>query len=208
MSHFNLPGANKFGTVGRPLPWVTSKLSGEGEILIQSDCLMKGYFKEPEKTAEMFTEDGFLRTGDIGEFDHDGYLSITGRIKDQFKTDKGKYISPAPIELELLKNGDIDQVCIVGTGIPQPIALVVVSELGKQKSKGELDKSLLATVNELNPSLEAFEKIAKVIIMEEDWTVDNGLLTPTLKVKRNRVEGIHKDQYGPWFESSDKVVYE
>ncbi|MFT4856967.1 MAG: long-chain acyl-CoA synthetase, partial [Planctomycetota bacterium] len=165
LSHFNLPDANKFGTVGRPLPGVISKLSEEGEILIKSDCLMVGYFKEPEKTAEMFTEDGFLRTGDIGEFDHDGYLSITGRIKDQFKTDKGKYISPAPIELEFLKNGDIDQVCIVGTGIPQPIALVVVSELGKSKSKAILEQSLMGTVNELNPRLESFEKIAKVIIM-------------------------------------------
>ena len=208
LSHFNLPGANKFGTVGRPLPGVISKLSEEGEILIKSDCLMVGYFKEPEKTAEMFTDDGFLRTGDIGEFDHDGYLSITGRIKDQFKTDKGKYISPAPIELELLKNGDIDQVCIVGTGIPQPIALVVVSELGKSKSKAILEQSLMGTVNELNPRLESFEKIAKVIIMVEDWSVDNGLLTPTLKVKRNRVEAIHKDRYGQWFDSKEKVVYE
>lgn len=208
LSHFNLPGSNKFGTVGRPLPGVLSKLSGEGEILIKSDCLMKGYYKEPEKTAEMFTEDGFLKTGDIGEFDHDGYLSITGRIKDQFKTDKGKYISPAPIELELLKNGDIDQVCIVGTGIPQPIALVVVSELGKSKSKAILEKSLMGTIGELNPKLENYEKIAKVIIMEEDWSVDNGLLTPTLKVKRNRVEGIHKDRYGQWFESKNDVVYE
>lgn len=208
LSHFNLPGANKFGTVGKPLPGVNGKLSAEGEILIKSECLMKGYYKEPEKTAEMFTEDGFLRTGDIGEYDHDGYLTITGRIKDQFKTDKGKYISPAPIELELLKNGDIDQVCIVGTGIPQPIALVVVSELGKQKSKVDLERSLLGTVNELNPSLDNYEKVAKLIIMKEDWTVDNGLLTPTLKVKRNRVEGIHTDLYGQWFSSPDKVVYE
>jgi long-chain acyl-CoA synthetase len=208
LSHFNLPGTNKFGTVGRPLPGVTSKLSGEGEILIKNDCLMKGYYKEPEKTAEMFTEDGFLRTGDIGEFDHDGYLSITGRIKDQFKTDKGKYISPAPIELEMLKNGDIDQVCIVGTGIPQPIALVVISESGKAKSKAELEHSLISTVKELNFHHESYEKIEKVILMKEDWTVDNGLLTPTLKVKRNRVEAIHKDKYGEWFETSTNVVYE
>jgi len=208
LSHFNLPGANKFGTVGKPLPGVTSKLSEEGEILIKNDCLMKGYYKEAEKTAEMFTDDGFLKTGDIGEFDHDGFLSITGRVKDQFKTDKGKYISPAPIELELLKNGDIDQVCVVGTGIPQPIALIVVSELGKPKSKAELEESLQNTINGLNPSLEKFEKIAKAIIMKEDWSVDNGLLTPTLKVKRNRVEAIHMEMYAQWFESSDKVVYE
>lgn len=208
LSHFNLPGANKFGTVGRPLPGVTSKLSDEGEILIGSNCLMKGYYKEPEKTADMFTEDGFLRTGDIGEFDHDGFLTITGRIKDQFKTDKGKYISPAPIELELLKNTDIDQVCIVGTGIPQPIALIVLSELGKAKSQGELGDSVMATINELNPSLEKFEKIAKAIIMKEDWTVDNGLLTPTLKVKRNRVEANHMSMYQEWFELKEMVFFE
>ncbi|OEK04307.1 AMP-binding protein [Roseivirga misakiensis] len=208
LSHFNLPNANKYGTVGRPLPGVTSKLSEEGEILIQSNCLMKGYYKEPEKTAEMFTEDGFLKTGDIGEFDHDGFLSITGRIKDQFKTDKGKYISPAPIELELLKNLNIDQICVVGTGIPQPIALVVLSELGKQLSEDELKQSISETVKKLNPSLEKYERIAKSVIMKEDWTVDNGLLTPTLKVKRNRVEAIHMGMYAEWFDAKEDVFRE
>ena len=138
LSHFNLLGHNKFGTVGKPLPGVTSKLSEEDEILIKSNCLMKGYFKNPKKTAEMFTEDGFLRTGDIGEYDHDGYLKITGRLKDQFKTDKGKYISPAPLELAMSKNNDIEQVCIVGTGIPQPIALIVPSEVGESSPKKNL----------------------------------------------------------------------
>lgn len=208
LSHFNLPGASKFGTVGRPLPGVISKLSDEGEILIGSNCLMKGYFKEAEKTAEMFTKDGFLRTGDIGEFDHDGFLSITGRIKDQFKTDKGKYISPAPIELELLKNTDIDQVCIVGTGIPQPIALIILSELGKAKTQAGLNQSVMDAIKALNPSLENYEKITKAIIMKEDWTVDNGLLTPTLKVKRNRVEANHTSMYQEWFELKDMVIYE
>lgn len=208
LSHFNLPGQNKFGTVGKPLPGVTAKLSGEGEILIKSNCLMQGYYKEPEKTAEMFTEDGFLKTGDIGEFDHDGYLSITGRVKDQFKTDKGKYISPAPIELEILKNTDIEQICIVGTGIPQPIALIVPSEAAQKKAKEALDQSIWSTVQEINPALESYEKIAKVVIMKEVWSVDNGLMTPTLKVKRNRVESIHMPMYPKWFEREEKVVYE
>ncbi len=208
LSHFNLPNQNKFGTVGKPLPGVTAKLSEEEEILIKSNCLMKGYYKEPEKTADMFTEDGFLRTGDIGEFDHDGYLKITGRVKDQFKTDKGKYISPAPIELEMLKNNDIDQICIVGTGIPQPIALIIPSEIGKGKSKADFDKSIEATMSAINPSLEKHEKLSKAVVMKEEWTVDNGLMTPTLKVKRNRVEGIHMEMYPTWFESTDTVVYE
>jgi long-chain acyl-CoA synthetase len=208
LSHFNLPGKNRFGTVGQALPGVTGKLSDEDEILIKSNCLMKGYYKNPEKTAEMFTEDGFLRTGDIGEYDHDGYLKITGRLKDQFKTDKGKYISPAPIELALSKNNDIEQVCIVGTGIPQPIALIIASESGIAKSKEDFDASIWNSITEVNPSLEAYEKIAKAVIMKEHWSVDNGLMTPTLKVKRNRVEAIHMAMYPAWFEKEEKVVYE
>lgn len=208
LSHFNLPGANKLGTVGRPLPGVDSKLSPEGEILIKSNCLMKGYFKEPEKTAEMFTADGYLKTGDLGVFDHDGYLTITGRSKDQFKTDKGKYISPAPIELEISKNTDVEQICVVGTGIPQPLALIVPSESGRKKSPAELQKSLWQTISELNESLQSYEKIAKAVVMQEIWSVENGLMTPTLKVKRNRVENIHLEKYPEWFNHQERVVFE
>lgn len=208
LSHFNLPGQNKFGTVGLPLPGVEGKLSEEEEILIKSNCLMTGYFKNPEKTAEMFTEDGFLKTGDIGEYDHDGYLKITGRIKDQFKTDKGKYISPAPMELTLSKNTDLEHVCIVGTGIPQPIALIIASETGKAKSKEDFNSSVESTLKEANQHLESYEKIAKAVVMKEDWTVDNGLMTPTLKVKRNRVEAIHMPMYPQWFEHNETIVYE
>jgi len=207
-SHFNFPGRNKFGTVGKPLPGVETKLSSEGEILLKNKSLTIGYYKEKEKTAEIFTDDGFLKTGDIGEYDQDGYLTITGRIKDQFKTDKGKYISPAPIELELLKNTDIDQVCVVGTGIAQPITLIVPSESGKQKGKNELSQSIKDTLSTVNKQLQAYEKIEKAVIMKEEWSVDNGLLTPTLKVKRNRVEAIHSPMYQDWFAQADKVVFE
>ena len=168
---------------------------------------MKGYFKAPEMTAEVF-EDGYFKTGDIGEYDHEGYLTITGRVKDQFKTDKGKYISPTPIELQLSGNTDIEQICIVGTGIPQPIALVILSEIGKAKSKGDVSNSLIASVNKVNPSLEKHEKIEKVVIMKEDWTVDNGLTTPTLKVKRNAIEKIHQPFYKEWFNKDNKVIFE
>jgi long-chain acyl-CoA synthetase len=208
LSHYNLPGANRFGTVGKATNGVTSKLSAEGEILVKSDVLMIGYFKEPEKTKEMFTEDGFLKTGDIGEFDHDGYLSITGRVKDQFKTDKGKYIAPSPIELEYTKNTDIEQICLVGMGIPQPIALIVPSEIGRKKTKDELSASLLKTLRAINPTLESYEKVAKIIIMKEVWSVDNGLLTPTLKIKRNQVEKIHMHMYKEWFEMEGDVIFE
>ena len=208
ISHFNLPGNSKIGTVGKPLPNVLVKLSPEGEICIKNKCLMKGYYKAPEITAAVFDKYGFLKTGDIGEYDHDGFLTITGRVKDQFKTDKGKYISPAPIELQLSKNTDIEQICIVGTGIPQPIALITLSSLGKDKKKEELSKGLIETIDHINPTLEKHEKIEKIVIMKEDWNVDNGLTTPTLKVKRNSIEKIHQSMYKSWFETKNMVIFE
>ena len=207
-SHFNLPGQNRKGSVGKALKGCEGKLSADGEILLKANGTMVGYYKMKDKTDEVITKDGFLRTGDIGEYDHEGYLFITGRVKDQFKTDKGKYISPAPIELELLKNPDIEQVCVVGTGIPQPIALIVVSEEGKKKSKEKLSDSLIKSIKEINPTLEKYEKLEKAVIMKEDWTVENGLLTPTMKVKRNQIEKIHMSFYPDWFKHQDAVIFE
>ncbi len=208
ISHGSPPAISKIGSVGKPYYHTEAKLSAEGEILVKNQCLMKGYYKEPELTSQVFTEDGFLRTGDIGEYDHDGYLSITGRVKDQFKTDKGKYISPATIELKMAKNTDIEQICVVGAGIPQPIALVTLSELGKAKASTELSKGLWQTVVDINPLFEKHEKLEKVVVMKEDWNVDNGLTTPTLKVKRNAIEKIHQPYYKEWFDSGDKVIFE
>jgi len=204
LSHFNLPNNNVKGSVGKPLPGVIAKLNEAGEICIKSNCLMMGYYKMPEKTKESFDADGFLKTGDIGEYNHQ-YLFITGRIKDQFKTDKGKYIAPAPIELEFLKNDNIAQICIVGMGIPQPIALITLSENVK---KSTLENSLTETLQQINPTLQKHEKVKKIIIMSEDWTIDNGLLTPTLKTKRNQIEKIHQAKYGTWFKQKDTIIYE
>jgi long-chain acyl-CoA synthetase len=208
LSHFNLPEDNRIGTVGRAVKGVTAKLSSEGEICILNNCLMKGYYKNPEDTALAFDEDGYLKTGDIGEYDHQGFLTITGRVKDQFKTDKGKYISPAPIELELSKNPNIEQICIVGMGIPQPILLVVPTAEAKNKDRQELSQNLINMIKTINPTLEKHEKIEKAIIMSEEWTVANGLMTPTLKVKRNQVEKIHMPMYKKWFDSKEKVIFE
>lgn len=207
-SHFNMPGQNRMGTVGKALKSAKGKLSAEGEICIKNESLMKGYYKMPEKNAEVFDEEGYLRTGDIGEYDHEGYLTITGRVKDQFKTDKGKYISPAPIELALMKNPYVEQACVVGTGIPQPIALVITPIESKSKSKEEIAKSIVETIKEINPTLEKHEKIEKAVVMSEDWTVENGLLTPTMKVKRNQVEKIHSGFYTDWFSQKDNVIFE
>lgn len=208
ISHCNLPGRNKIGTVGKFTHGATAKLSDIGEICVKNNCLMLGYYKNIEETEKVFDNEGYLKTGDIGEYDHDGYLTITGRAKDQFKTDKGKYISPAPMELMLSKNTDIEQVCIVGMGIPQPIMLVIPSAIGKNKSTHELNESLLQSILEINPHLEKHEKIEKAVVMKEDWTVENGLMTPTLKIKRSQVEKIHMPMYRLWFDAEERILYE
>ena len=206
-AHFNRPGANKFGTVGKPMEGLKVKLSDEGELLVKSDCLMKGYFKEPELTAAMFDAEGYLKTGDTGVIDHEGFLTIVGRIKDQFKTDKGKYVSPAPIELELMQNTDIEQVCLVGMGVPQPIALTLLSASGQAKSKEALTDSLGASIQRVNARLESHERINAAVILQEEWTVENGLMTPSLKLKRNEIEKKHLTQYPRWYHQNSVVVW-
>jgi long-chain acyl-CoA synthetase len=198
----------RYGTVGQVMKSVDVKFSPEGEILTKHEALMMGYYKEPTMTAEVFTSDGYLKTGDMGSIDKDGYVTITGRVKDNFKTDKGKYVSPLPMELLLSKNHDIAQVCVVGMGIPQPIALVNLSEAGKTKSKEELTKSLYKSMSEVNNTVEDYERLKKAVIMKDDWTMANGLMTPTLKIKRNEVEKIHLPKYPMWYAMEGPVVWE
>lgn len=207
-SHFCGPKAHKFGTVGKALPGLQVKIAEDGEIRLKSEGNMKGYFKEQQMTSESFDEENYLKTGDMGEYDEDGFLKITGRVKDLFKTDKGKYISPAPIEMKLLSNNDVEHACIVGTGVPQPIALICLSDSGKKKTKEVLIKDLIACLDAINPSLEKFEKIEKIVIMKENWTITNNMITPSLKVKRNEIEKIHLPKYPVWYQKEGVVVWE
>ncbi len=207
-SHGNRPGMHKVGSVGITMPEVECKISDEGEILVKSDCTMLGYYKEPEKTKGAITKDKFLRTGDMGEIDEEGYLKITGRIKELFKTDKGKYVAPAPIELELSKNQHIAQICVVGSNLKQPMALVVLEE-NNELDKTILEQDLLQTLAEVNASLDNHERIAKFVIMHESWTVENNLITPTMKVKRNILEKKHEDDFLKWQSKKDmKIIWQ
>lgn len=197
----------KIGTVGQAWPDVDVKAE-DGEILIRHQGMMKGYFKDPDTTARVFTEDGFLRTGDQGVIDTWGFLTITGRLKDQFKTDKAKFIAPAPIELKLLSNPDIDQVCVVGTGLPQPIALVTLSSGGQEKPKELVENDMKITLDQVNQTLEKHEHLETVVILQESWSIENGLLTPSMKVKRNAVEKFFEPKYLEWFKRDGVVIWE
>jgi long-chain acyl-CoA synthetase len=206
-SHANYP-SNKIGTVGKAWHEAQVKISEEGEILIKHAAVMTGYYKDPVTTASVFTTDGFLKTGDQGSIDGEGFLTITGRVKDQFKTDKAKFIAPGPIELKLLANTDIEQVCVVGMGIPQPIALIVLSAQGNRKSKQEIATTLSEQISTVNSDLESYEQLEKAVIIKEPWTIENGLMTPSLKVKRNEIEKIFLSRYPQWYKQKDTVVWE
>ena len=206
-SHVTRNDAIKVGYVGQALPECDVKLSDVKEIMVKHEALMDGYYKEPKLTAETMT-DGWLHTGDEGYIDDEGFLKITGRVKDLFKTTKGKYVAPSPIELAIEENSDLDQVCVVGDGIPHPIVLLVISESGALKSKTELTDSILKTLDGVNPELDHHEQVKKGIVVKEAWTVENELLTPTMKIKRNPIEKIYHKNYETWYESNDRVIWE
>ena len=180
--------SDKVGTIGKAYDGVDIRISEEGEIQVKAPCVMLGYYLEPDKTAETMTEDGYLRTGDKGEIDHEGFVKITGRLKEIFKTSKGKYVVPAPIEAKIVENINVEQVCVTGGDLPQPVALMVLSAEASQLSRDELSASLSQTLERVNSTLESHMRMDNFIVLKDEWTIDNALLTPTLKVKRHVLE--------------------
>lgn len=180
-------GKVEAGTVSTALPGVEIVIAEDSEILIRTESNMLGYYKDEAKTKETINEDGFIHTGDLGELNN-GYLSIVGRKKDIFKTEKGKYVAPIPIESDFGENEYIEQMCLMGTQLVQPVLVVNLSEHAGSLDKSELENSLLNTLETVNQKLEAHAKVGAIIVAQQAWTTDSGELTPTLKVKRHVVE--------------------
>ena len=213
-SHANRPGRMKVGTVGEASPGVVHKIDPDtGELLVKSPGQMLGYYKDPEMTAEQMTADGFFKTGDMGEIDSEGFLRITGRVKDLFKTSKGKYVAPAPIENRLAHNAAIEVVCVAGFDLPQPVALMMLSEDAQKRmsddpaAKEILTKELAALRDEVNAGLPPHEHLDKIIVVADPWTMDNGLLTPTMKIKRAVIEKFYAPKIPDLVKQSGKVVW-
>lgn len=201
--------APKDGTVGRVYPGVEVKiLPGTGEILTRSDWNMEGYYKEPKMTAETIDEEGWIHTGDVGELDSEGYLKITGRVKEMYKTSKGEYVAPSQIEFGFADNKLIEQICVVGQRLPQPIALVVLSDMARTVEREAVTQSLAATLSDINPKLKSYERVQKIVIMKEAWTVDNNMLTPTLKTKRNIIEKNYDQMIEPWYDGKESIIWQ
>ncbi|WP_376696942.1 AMP-binding protein [Wenzhouxiangella sp. EGI_FJ10305] len=181
----------RFGTISRALPEAELKLSDEQELLIRCPCLMDGYYRADELSAESMTEDGFFRTGDRA-FIENGWVTITGRVKELFKTAKGKYVAPVPVESLLARNSWIEIACVLGSGMTQPVALVQLAEHAPDDQE-HVSRQLESDLDRLNQDLESHERLASLIVVSETWEVDNGLLTPTLKIKRDVIEAKYTD---------------
>jgi len=207
-SHVTLKNKIKIGFVGQPLPQCEVRLGEKNEIEIKHKALMTGYYKESDMTKEALTTDGFLKTGDEGYIDEEGFLKITGRIKDLFKTAKGKYVAPSPIEMKFAGNSDLEQVCVVGSGLPQPMALITLSEKGKKRKKDEINEGLKNTLQLINTVLDAHEKVYKILILQEEWTIENHLLTPSFKIKRNEIEKKYAAFYQEWYDNKNVVTWQ
>jgi long-chain acyl-CoA synthetase len=205
LTSINRKDTARFGTVGQSYPGVEMKLGKDNEVLVKSPASMVGYYKEPELTAQSF-EDGFLKTGDEGEIDKDGYLTITGRIKDQFKTSKGKYIAPAPIEKLLLESPYISQVCVVGSGMAHILALCVLPENISLLEKENIRKELKDFVQQVNEKQEFHERVAKLVFVAEEWTVANGFFTPTMKIRRKIIDNYYSEQYVGWLNAAEEII--
>ena len=213
VSHCTLPGRQRPGTVGLPFDGVESRLDpASGEIQMRSPGLMLGYYREDELTRETFTDDGWLHTGDKGEPDAEGNLRITGRVKDLFKTSKGKYVAPAPIEDRLATHSAIEACCVTGANLAQPLALVMLNAVAVQQAaspegRRALADSLAGHLKTVNETLDRHEQMDCLVLTTEPWTVDNELITPTFKVRRNSVEAVFGAHFERWTASGEAVVW-
>jgi long-chain acyl-CoA synthetase len=211
VSHFTLPGRDQSGTVGPPYEGVEQRIdAATGEVQMRSPALMLGYYKEPEKTREAMTADGWLRTGDKGTIDAQGNLRITGRVKDLFKTSKGKYVAPAPIEDKLVMHEAVEACVVTGANLGQPLGIVMlnaetIARIGDDSGRSALESSLAEHMKSINATLDPHEHLQCIVVSRTAWTVDNDMITPTFKVKRNRIEDLYARNYEAW-ESSGKAV--
>ena len=213
ITHVPWPGEVHAGYVGKGVDGVEMKLGPDSELLVKSPMNMLGYYKDPQGTRDAFTDDGFFRTGDLVHIDADGQIRIIGRVKEQFKTSKGKYVAPAPIESMFLSDPSVEACCIMGAGLPSPFAVLLVSEEARKRcadpeAQKDLELSLLERMQAINAELDPHERVSMIVIADGPWTVGNGIMTPTLKIKRAVLEGQYYGSVDEWRSQGSPVVWE
>jgi long-chain acyl-CoA synthetase len=190
---------------------VEQRIAADGEIQVKTPGMMMGYFKNEEATKETITEDGWLRTGDKGELDELGRLKITGRTKEIFKTSKGKYVAPAPIENQYISHPRIEMACVGGRGHEAANAIVLLGEDAKKEAegggKGVIEKELEELIKTVNSGLDEHERVQFIAVVNAVWEPENGFLTPTNKIKRARIEEEYAPLMDQWYNSKKKVIW-
>ncbi|HZQ53870.1 MAG TPA: AMP-binding protein [Bryobacteraceae bacterium] len=213
ITHTPEGGRSRPGYVGNRVPGVTTKIAENGEILVRSPMNMLCYYKDPERTQSAFTGDGFFRTGDQGEVDPDGWLKVTGRVKEQFKTAKGEYVAPCAIEKLMSAHPAIETCIVMGSGAPQPFAIAVLTAENQSlrntpAGRAELERSLKRHVDEINAQLELHERLGFLVIARDPWSVENGFVTPTLKVRRSKVESRYSRFVEEYTKNEHRITWE
>jgi long-chain acyl-CoA synthetase len=216
ITHVPLPGQARVGYVGNASPWALTRISADGEVQgevqIKGPMNMLGYYRNPDLTREVFTDDGYFRTGDRGVIDELGRLRLIGRLKEEFKTSKGKYVAPGQIEKLLAVSTLFESVAVFGSGMTAPFAMAVLTpplrkELSPANQRAEIESKLLAELDAVNAQLEHHEQLRFIVISEQPWTIDNELLTPTLKVRRAALEQRFSPRFAAWDTSQRKVIW-
>ena len=206
------PEKNEPGFCGIARTGVEARIAEDGELLIKSPGQMAGYYKRPDLDAECFTEDGFFRTGDLGELRADGQLRISGRKKELFKTGKGKYVAPAPIENLLNVHPLVELSMVSGVGQSAPYALLVLAEEQRHRReepafRQQVEAELAELLEATNVQLVAHERLRMLVVAKQPWTIENGCLTPTMKLKRNAIEAEAAGQVDSWYARSGPIIW-
>ena len=210
ITHTAPGGQSRPGFVGSGAPGVETRIAENSEVLIKSPMSMIGYYGDPEATRDTFTADGFIRTGDLGVLE-EGWLKINGRIKEQFKTSKGKYVSPSAIEMMLGAHGAVETCLVMGSGLPAPIAIAVLSNEAQQlaataSGREELERSLEKLLNSTNAELAPHERLGFLVLVNSKWTIERGFITPTLKVKRPVLEHYYSPFIAEWTSLKKRII--
>ncbi len=211
-SHTATPRFSEPGYVGIANPGVQARISPEGEILVKSPGQLVGYYKRPDLDAESFTEDGFFRTGDLGSLAADGQLKITGRMKELFKTSKGKYVAPAPIENRINNHPLVEMSLVGGASHEAAFAMVVLAEDIRPRQKdaavrAEVKSALTTLLAEVNSQVADYEKLKFIVVADQPWQIENGMLTPTMKIKRTNIEKAIEPQLDAWYAANQPVQW-
>jgi long-chain acyl-CoA synthetase len=213
ITHLAKTNTARAGYVGAALDGVETRITPEGELLIRSAMNMVGYYKEPDATRAAFDSDGFFHTGDLVTMNADGQIRIIGRAKEQFKTSKGKYVAPAPIESLLAEHPDVDACCLMGAGLPSPFAVVLLTADARERTcdpemRRLLEDSVEHRLSEVNRDLDPHERVAFLVIAADSWTIENGAITPTLKIRRTVLESRYLASIDGWRAQDRRIVWD